>query len=277
MFDKPQEIIFILNLLLLNDKRPPLIANDIFTKGLTNKGRELLTEYSTGYVSYLRGADPLTFPVKVYPKESKVPKFKFDYNGEKISKDELLQFTKIVQCQMSAEQFNYYNKTNRQRQRITFREYLTNSNKTFDSDGGRVIHILQDICNIVYPLKKGNLTSGKTGFKNSEGQDYDYDNGLGAFYSRGEKFKQFSYQSHGIFKKGTKKEKPFLDLMYLSTYSCKISKIIKYILEAKGTILVYSRYIYAGILPLALALEQNGVQRYLSPGTTEKTAAKLFI
>ena len=67
-------------------------------------------------------------------------------------------------------------------------------------------------------------------------------------------------------KRGTKKEKPFLDLDYVGDYSSKIKKIIEYLKISKGPIIVYSKYIPASLLPLALAMEQNGFQRFLTKG-----------
>jgi hypothetical protein len=48
----------------------------------------------------------------------------------------------------------------------------------------------------------------------------------------------------------------------IGNYSSKIKAILDCILESKGIVLIYSQYIYGGILPMALALEELGFKRY---------------
>jgi hypothetical protein len=48
----------------------------------------------------------------------------------------------------------------------------------------------------------------------------------------------------------------------IGKYSSKIKAILDCILESKGIVLIYSQYIYGGILPMALALEELGFKRY---------------
>ena len=48
----------------------------------------------------------------------------------------------------------------------------------------------------------------------------------------------------------------------LKKYSSKIASIIENIKTSEGVIFIYSKYIYSGIVPLALALEYNGYQNY---------------
>ena len=84
MFDSYSEIIWILNLLLLNDKRYPITEREIFTlKGefQTQKGeqtgKDLLIRKSTGYVSYVRGENPFTFPYRIWPEQALNPQSLF--------------------------------------------------------------------------------------------------------------------------------------------------------------------------------------------------------
>ena len=69
MYDNSTEIIFILNLMLMNDKRPLIKSKDVFdAKGnLTLDGRDILIKKSRGYISYLRGENILKFPKRLYP------------------------------------------------------------------------------------------------------------------------------------------------------------------------------------------------------------------
>jgi hypothetical protein len=75
MFNDYQEIIWLLNVLNLNDKRFPITIRDIFdAKGnfIQNKdgaeiGKESLIQKMTGYISYVRGNNPFTRQIIQYP------------------------------------------------------------------------------------------------------------------------------------------------------------------------------------------------------------------
>jgi hypothetical protein len=75
MFNSYNEIIWLLNLMNMNDRRGIVSVRDIFTKDgefKKNKdgeetGKDLLIKKATGYISYVRGENPYTFPFRVYP------------------------------------------------------------------------------------------------------------------------------------------------------------------------------------------------------------------
>ena len=68
MYNDPKEIIWLLNLMLLNDNRSIINESDIFKKDkLTNDGKDILVKKMRGYVSYVRGENPNTFPIRIYP------------------------------------------------------------------------------------------------------------------------------------------------------------------------------------------------------------------
>lgn len=110
MFDRPDEIIYYMNLLLLNDKRPPINKNDIFTINGTLKPNieDKLREYFKGYVSYIRSEKPETFPFRIYPKDALVPAFSKYMSGDIINPEKRLKYTKIVLCDMENVQLNTY-------------------------------------------------------------------------------------------------------------------------------------------------------------------------
>ena len=84
MYDSPKEIIFLLNLMLLNDNREKINEHKIFNADgeLTNDGRDILIDKSRGYVSYFRGGDIKDFPYRIYPPESITPSFKYNIKGD---------------------------------------------------------------------------------------------------------------------------------------------------------------------------------------------------
>ena len=75
MYNSYKEIIWITNLLNVNDKRPKIRTKDVFDENGNFKsqdahgddGRTVLQRKLTGYVSYVRGENPYTFPYRVYP------------------------------------------------------------------------------------------------------------------------------------------------------------------------------------------------------------------
>lgn len=71
MYNSYKEIVWLLNLMNTNDKRGRVEVKDIFDKkgDFKENGEEMLTRKATGYVSFVRGENPYTFPYRVYPSE----------------------------------------------------------------------------------------------------------------------------------------------------------------------------------------------------------------
>jgi hypothetical protein len=82
MFNNHREIIWITNLLNMVDKRSMIQESDVFDKEgnfIEEKttedgkkiegGEELLRRKLTGYISYVRGENPYTFPYRIYPND----------------------------------------------------------------------------------------------------------------------------------------------------------------------------------------------------------------
>lgn len=69
MYNSYKEIIWLLNLMNINDRRAKIDVSDVFEKDGSFKpnGKEMLIRKATGYVSYVRGENPYTFPYRVYP------------------------------------------------------------------------------------------------------------------------------------------------------------------------------------------------------------------
>ena len=64
MFNDYKEIIWLVNLLNLNDNRFPIKISD---GNFVENGKELLIRKITGYISYVAGENPFTFPHKIWP------------------------------------------------------------------------------------------------------------------------------------------------------------------------------------------------------------------
>jgi hypothetical protein len=75
MYNSYKEIVWLLNLMNINDRRSKIDIKDIFDKNGNFKkkgknkesGEDVLIRKATGYVSFVRGENPYIFPYRVYP------------------------------------------------------------------------------------------------------------------------------------------------------------------------------------------------------------------
>jgi hypothetical protein len=97
MYNSYKEIIWLLNIMNINDKRAKIETKNVFDANgnFKEKGEELLIRKATGYISFVRGENPYTFPYRVYPDEfakentflvSKYPAYQM--NKKKIKKED---------------------------------------------------------------------------------------------------------------------------------------------------------------------------------------------
>jgi hypothetical protein len=77
MYNSYKEIVWLINLMNLNDKRATIDIADVFDDRGNfrvdadgrESGMELLVRKATGYLSFVRGENPYTFPYRIYPFE----------------------------------------------------------------------------------------------------------------------------------------------------------------------------------------------------------------
>jgi hypothetical protein len=86
MYNSPKEILWLINLMRINDNRPEVAYNKVFVGSGTDEtirtatdedasrsayssGKEVLKNASYGYISYVKGENPFTFPYRIYPKD----------------------------------------------------------------------------------------------------------------------------------------------------------------------------------------------------------------
>jgi N12 class adenine-specific DNA methylase len=70
MYNLASEIILLLNYLIMNDAKSTkaaLVVSDIFTKDGALLKPKLLEKFARRYVSYMRGENPYTFPLRMHP------------------------------------------------------------------------------------------------------------------------------------------------------------------------------------------------------------------
>jgi hypothetical protein len=281
MFDRPDEIIFYINLLLQNDGREKIDRNEIFNSKdgtLKQDADKKLREIFKGYVSYIRGEKPFIFPFRIYPKESIVPNIEYYMDGHKIENNKRIRYTKLILCKMKNIQSNTYlhvfdKKIKEEKLKENVIEEILevemneneNENNEINKKNIGLLDLIK-ISNITYPVSDNNKSISTIGSFNKYSIDSDFDNGNGGYYRNiqiiGQRKKiQYKYQSHAIFNKDTVNETPFADEKYIGNYSIKFAEILETIKKSKGLIFIFSQFIEQGTLPLALMLEQNGFYR----------------
>ena len=76
MYNSYKEIVWLLNLMNLNDRRSQIELKDVFDKNgnllisrrwYTKIGEEIIKRKATGYISFVRGENPYTFPYSIFP------------------------------------------------------------------------------------------------------------------------------------------------------------------------------------------------------------------
>ena len=268
MFDSYSEIIWILNLLLLNDKRYPIAQREVFTvKGefKTQKGEEigkdLLIRKATGYVSYVRGENPFTFPYRIWPQVALNPESffslmndgiwkypKYQINGAEIIKPiELIDLVinNIGEYQnMGYEKLVDYLKT----------KPPPNISTASKSISFTILEAPLQALNMIYPHK--GLDEDKI---DSDIIPFIYGSkGLARVMKFNPKTKRnFIYKDET-----TKNFGEIFSPSEIGKYSGKIAYICDKIKKSEGIVFVYSQYIDGGAVPIALALESMGITRY---------------
>lgn len=247
MYNDPKEILFLINLLNMNDNHGILYNKEVFDKhgNFVQGGEEKLIEKANGYVSYVRGENPYSFPFKVYPT---------DFDSESSIKNIAYPRIQFNNKPISSPVQNldlYVNKMHD----IQMEGYLQSIQNIYDKLGEKEIEKFENMDSFGYNLLQEPLYSLNICYKkmeNDEAKYYTGKSGLDEVVSFELNKTKFSYidESEPIFHKDN-----------IGKYSCKMRSILNCILESKGIILVYSHVLDGGLVPLALALEELGFSR----------------
>lgn len=269
MFNSYREIIWITNLMNLNDRRPIVEENEIFDRDgdfLIDEdgdeiGKQTFIRKITGYVSFVRGENPFTFPYRIFPYQFENTKSFLDesivypriqFNGDSIIQK--LEHVDVYNINIGSYQKIVYNK---------IIEGLLNKNKDDDKNkveklGYNKMQVPLEALNIVFPIQSLEEDIEDETINNFVGKD-----GLSKIVKNVDKF-PYVYDEDFLDK--TNKKSIFAP-DNIQQYSEKINTIVNSILNNEGITLVYSQYLYGGLLPLALALEEVGFKRYTKKTT----------
>ena len=251
MFNSYKEIVWLINLLNKNDKRSTISISDIFDKNgnfkidITGKiiGEEILKKKIRGYVSFVRGDNPYTFPYRIYPSIF-APEYSIkniEYPKKQINGKTLLQ--KIEHVDVFTVNIGYYQKIVYDKVSEEIKsKYVNISEENLDKGlGYQILETPLQILNITYPtedMEEIKNTYGKTGLDN--------------IMKRKPLYSEFEYNYY---------ERIF-NIENIGKYSPKIKNICNSILTCKGIVIIYSQYLDGGIVPMALALEELGFSRF---------------
>ena len=265
MYNGPKEIVFLLNLLLENDNRENISESMIFDKEeLKPEGIEILKKVSTSYISYLRGENPLYFPIKLNPNNNILSRSELPIlseSGKEISST--INYLKLYKDVMSPTHFIVYQNA------VGNLDIGNNDNfekKIESSIGSKELQL----SNIFFPFSElDDLNSDISKYETHhdiETIEIDTNslygkNGFDKTFKtktkqNGSKYFEFSNE----LKKNNHVN--FLNIDKIGMFSSKIHSIINNIMDSEGIIYIYSNFIYGGVLPLALALEQNGISKF---------------
>ena len=108
MFNQPDEIVWIINMLLANENHS-LISQSIFTNGvLTPEGEQILRNVCRGYVSYMRGENPVSFPLRLYPEGPMMLTKDMSYTSSYVNgTTESLQFLELYSTYLKHHQHGH--------------------------------------------------------------------------------------------------------------------------------------------------------------------------
>jgi hypothetical protein len=268
MYNDIKEIIWLLNILNLNDNNDGILTSDIFNnKGeFIKEGEKLLIERMRGYISFVRGENPYTFPFKLYPKEfitnsdfilnkSKYPNMMM--NDTAIAATDGIKYIDVFMNQMASQQISYYHNV---------RDHILSTNPgILESEqlGYIVISELIMSLNIAYPLVNTQTMDESTNSRQPISTQYKKhfgSIGLNEFVSyREQNMVRTNYQyNDGIIESFGRIFSP----QEIGKYSAKIKNISECIVSSIGISLIYAEHIDGGIVPMVLALEELGYSRY---------------
>lgn len=266
LYNNYKEIVWLINLMNLNDKRSTIEVKDVFDSDGNFKindegqeiGKELLQRKATGYISFVRGNNPYTFPYRIWPSEFAPTKTLQNrsyplsqLNGKSIIQG-LNNLSLYISNLGSYQELGYNYIVNN----LTPENKLSLENP--DALGYIQLQRPLEALNMVYPnFRFSNIEESTIDTKELVGK-----NGLNNIMTFTEppstltktnfEYKDNILESYGrIFSSNE-----------IGKYSGKIKEICNNILHSDGIILIYSLYLDGGLVPIALALEEMGITRY---------------
>jgi len=257
MYNEPRDILELLKLLLINDKRSHILQehkklfnNKTFTIDDANVA-ELIMNLSGRYISYLKGKNPFTFALKLNPSISGIKVLEDaptrDMTNKAIKK-EYLGWLKNIDDEIVISVLG-----DAQKKLVDSLENIEFAGDVDDDDEGT--------------SESGDVSDDSDDEKQNNNMKllqpmnivYDNDIGIKGFYNFFSKTKD----TDPIELKYTEGYKNALlpDEDHLGKYSGKFLNVCNFIRKSKGIVVIYSRFLISGIIPIAICLEHLGYSR----------------
>ena len=232
MYNINTEIVWLLNMLLMNENKNTIQEKDIFNSSGDLINVDLLKNMCKGRISYLRGENPVSFPLRLYPTHDKNKIIdssnspSLDVFNKRIRDENKLSFLTLYGSSLNGHQNDIYMNE--------VLKYQGLDNLQID-----VENKLLQLSNIVYPGDSDDFNDlyGDNGLNNTMNIVKDV----------------YSYKSDILSEYGEYFHKDII-----GEYSSKIRNILDIVSKSDGIVFIYSNWIKSGIIPLVLALEQNG-------------------
>ena len=255
MYNSSPEIVLLLNYLTMNDTKSEKSAMnpyDIFTKDGELKSataQRLLEKAARRYVSYMRGENPYTFPLRMRPTAAAAAPATLWPEVSATTKPVIL--TEQDTAAINAMPLVFTEPVEGSPVELLLRSATKRGGVTDGGEDGEetsdaMLDSRMQMANITYP----NSMFGTAGF------DFYFTRQVKS--GDGHKLRVFSPKGFDI------------DAVFsgdaLRAHAPKIHRAVESIKKAQGICFAYSRYIKAGALPLAIALERAGFQRRLADG-----------
>ena len=271
MYNSYKEIIWLLNLMNMNDNRATIELKDVFDKNGNflisadgqNIGEELLRRKATGYVSFVRGENPYTFPYRIFPnlfdpshtfKELDYPRVQL--NGKPIIQP-LEHINLFVNNCGSYQEKAYMYIISQIKEKYAKNKKGLPSFENMDSFGYIVLQKPLLALNMVYPNKLLDTDSDNFDSKFLLGSEGLRRTMKYTETSNPPTKKNFEYKSNIKSEFGN-----IFSTNEIGKYSSKIKSITESVKNSEGIILIYSQFIDGGVIPVALALEEIGFTRF---------------
>ena len=264
MFNRADEIWDLMHLLYLNDGVPFEKTGELFDEQgvITPAASAQIGDFASRYVSFMRGDNPATFPARLYPSATGVAhRLKPEQyplltpSGKPIPEHEQIRYTELIKCNMSAWQMHVYRQTMASADEDTDTDPdAMGEGDDEGGDGGRSASGFGqqlEISNIVFPGARTDVVSSLYG---NGGFNRCFDK---RDKSAGNRHSSVRYQPDVLAEFG-----PFLEFDRVAEYSPKIKRLLENVRKSEGVVLIYTRYLASGVIPIALALEHEGYVRY---------------
>ena len=267
MYNSYKEVIWLLNVMNMNDRRSTIELKDVFDKNGNlligpdgeKIGEEIIRRKSTGYVSFVRGENPYTFPYRIFPSLFSIKNtFKeYSYPRKQLNGREIIQ---------PLEHLDVYVNIAGSYQQKAYEYIIENirvkSGKTkaglpnfenMEAFGYTLLQKPLQALNMVYPNKVFD-----------EGKEIDTKILLGSEGLR--KTMKFTETTNPPTRKNFEYKPSTYGSIFapdkIGQYSTKIKGITDNIIKSNGIVLIYSQFIDGGLIPMALALEELGITRF---------------